>query len=148
MTAIPLQLADAVQRMLEAEELDPTPVVDFAPTLEREQLTEPKIVVAPGNVLSEVISRSGVRSADHIVQVAVIKAVKPSDRDDVRACIEQCSSIAKLCATKPLEDGDENTLRTVPKTINHEPLYDREKLTAGVFLGVITITYGAPGGVS
>lgn len=136
----PLHLAPAVVDMLTEAGLDPTPEVGYAPSLERADIGQTRVIVAPGNIASTVIARKGTREFSPDVTVAVLGACAPDDLDAVSGLLTLCAQIGDLLATNPLG----TTLAPVRGrvvAVDHDPLYDAARLRAGVFLGVIAARF-------
>lgn len=137
-----IELADAVARMLIAQGVTPTPERVFvAPLLERPDMACRAIYVSPGDVTSAVINRKGDRRQDRQVDLAVVQACQTTDNRRLEVLLGLCRDIADLLARHPPVDEDQNPLPIRALTVNQEPLFSREHLRAGVFLGVVTVGY-------
>jgi hypothetical protein len=144
MTAsIPSQeLAAAVARMLIAQGVQPAAeAVYVAPSLERDQITCPRLYVAPGDETSQVIDRSGRRRVTQSVEIALVAACDPHDELEIRRLLGETDRIAELVARHPPADETFSPIRRSAVTINREPLFSRDHLRAGVFLGTVTVEY-------
>lgn len=137
-----VELADAVARMLIAQGVTPTPKRVFvAPHLERPELACRAIYVSPGDITSEVINRRGYRRQDRQVDLAVVEACRDTDTAKLEQLLGLCREIADTLGRQPPVDADQNPLPIRALTVNQEPLFSREHLRAGVFLGVVTVGY-------
>jgi hypothetical protein len=136
-----VEIAKGLERMFTAEGVLPRPVIAYAPELESANINVPTIYIAPGDVTTQKIARDGTRLLERVIDVAVVQGCQPTDSVTVEQLLARCEQIAELLASHPpiSEEGDQ--LASLPVQIDHTPLYSPERLSTGVFVGVITARY-------
>jgi len=138
---LPITLAKGVVNMLNDQSISPAAELDYAPTLERVDIEDTRIVVAPGNTTSNILNRSGDRVFQRSVSVAIVALCAPNDDAKIETLIGLCQTIGDLVArNRPLFDNDD-PIGVTAISVDHDPLYDPERLRGGVFLGVVTGSY-------
>lgn len=137
-----IELAEAVARMLVAQGVTPVPERVFvAPLLERNEITCRRIFVSPGDITGEVINRRGDLQQARQIDLAVVDACPPDHTARIGELLGLCRKIVDTLARHAPVDEQQRPLGIRALTVNQEPLFSREHLRAGVFLGVITAGY-------
>lgn len=137
----PIQLADAVQRMLEAQILEPVAERAFVPVLEQADMAETRIIVVPGDVTSSTTSRRGDRNLSRWVDVAVVRTCPPDDAARIAQLIGLCETVGETLARNRPIDENGDPVAPIAFEVNHEPLYSVGQLKSGSFFGVVRARY-------
>lgn len=137
----PIELASSVQRMLEAQGVDPAPSLEYVYSNEHEQIGSESVLVMPTNPESERQSRRGDFIDSMSVDVAVIRRIPTADKPTIASMIDLMQSIGELLKYQAPIDESENPISALSVRVSADPLYSQEKLKQGVFLGIMRVEY-------